>query len=651
MNFYQHQEEARARSARLYTLFGLSVVAIIATLYVVTMTVLRTTLPMQHFTMWEPRILFIVLCFVAATIVLGAVLKHGELKAGGPAVAEMVGGRPVAPNTTDPAERRLLNVVDEMSIAAGVPVPKVYLLANEPGINAFAAGHSPADAAIAVTQGALRAFNRDELQAVVAHEFAHITNGDMRINLRLIAIIAGISVIGATGAAIFKGMFRGASLRTSRRSNNNGGGVIVIIAIGLALWAIGYIGVFFAKLIQRAASRQREYLADASAVQFTRNGAAMAGALKKIGGFTHGSNVASPEADQMSHLFFGSIHSFSSLFATHPPLVERIKRIEPGFAGVINEFVPADPELGGAAFAALPVAKLRNTGVTELDHVSAIAPNTNTLAQTDDALHAAARIIDHIPQELLDARAEPAEAIAVVYCMLLDRRPDIRIRQATELARVTHRAIGEAMRRHFDAVQALPPSLRLPLAELLFSALRVLSPQQMEQFVRELDLLRSADGRVDVFEFALLRCIRAWSLEASGHVRRRNVQFASFNAVAHDFSVVLGAIAWAGASDERAADEAFARGRVAVRSGDASRLRLPPPAECTFAALDAAIERVASASPFLRRALLEAVAAVAMADQRVSGDEADLVRVLALVLDSPLPDSIRGAVVRVGIAA
>jgi Zn-dependent protease with chaperone function len=649
VNFYQHQADARSRSARLYALFGVALTAIIATIYIATIFALRLGVPTSGFTFFEPGILFIVLCFVAATVVLGGWLKHSELKAGGAAVAEMVGGRPVATNTTDPAERRLLNVVDEMSIAAGVPVPRVYLLPDESGINAFAAGYSPGDAAVAVTRGALRAFNREELQAVVAHEFAHITNGDMRINIRLISTIAGISVIGATGGAIMRNMFRGAGRSRSRSSRNGGGGLMVIFAVALALWLIGYIGVFFAKLIQRAASRQREFLADASAVQFTRNGVAMANALKKIGGYKFGSDVDSPDAAQMSHLFFGSIRSFSALLSTHPPLDERIRRIEPGFDGKIAPFEPAAND-DSPAFADLGVAQLTQAAATGLDHSSTVAATDREHPHGDDALAAAASLIDHIPQSLLDARMEPASAIAVVYCLLLDHRPDIRARQATQLAQTTHAAIGEAMRSHAADVMALPPALRLPLAELLFSGLRALSTAQVEQFIRELDGLRSADGRIDVFEFALMRCVRSWMLEATGHRRRRSVQFTSFHGVAGDFAVILGAVARAGSRSEADANEAFARGRVVLRAAEAARLSLPSVDATTFAALDVAIDRVASASPFLRRSLIDAVVAAAFADQRINATEADLVRVLALALETPIPDSVRGAIVRVGAA-
>jgi Zn-dependent protease with chaperone function len=643
MNFYQHQESARSRSAFLYTLFGISVAGLVVCFYLITMLVFRAWRPYEYPTLWDASLFWQVGGVIVASVVLGMVLKRAELSQGGAAVAELVGGRPVAPNTTDPTERRFLNVVAEMSIAAGVPVPKVYVLSEEDGINAFAAGFTPGDAAIAVTKGALRSFDRDELQAVVAHEFAHILNGDMRINVRLISVIAGIRVLGETGEAIVARVLRSSGRRGYLHSNRDGAGAFVVLIPAFALWGLGYLGVFFARLIQLAASRQREYLADAAAVQFTRNGSAMASALKKIGGFQHRSTINSPGAQQMSHLFFSPIESFSALFATHPPLEERIRRIEPDFNGQISEFVPSDTGVDGASFASMHSGDFGRPQSGSPGFKSSSESDSSGSLMQPEALRIAAHLIGQIPQSLLDARNEPVDAIAVVYCLFLDRRPEIRTRQANELAKVAHRAIRQSMQRHFDVVQSLAPPLRLPLAELLFSSLRILSPAQMEQFSREIGLLQAADSHIEVFDYALQRCIRVWMMEASGITRSRSVQFAAFNAVANDFIVVLGAVAWAGTDDELAAGEAFARGRIAFRSDDVSRFKLPAKGAGSFAQLDVAIDRLAASSPFLRRSLIEGVAAVVMADKQLTHAEADLVRVVSLALASPIPDSLHSA--------
>ena len=252
------------------------------------------------------------------------------------------------PETTDPDERRILNVVEEMAIAAGTPVPPVYLLEKEDGINAFAAGHSPSDAVVAVTRGCVRTLSRDELQGVVGHEFSHILNGDMRLNLRLMGVLFGILLIGLTGYILLRSS-SGYRVRDDRDDDRGGRNVLPLI--GLALYVIGYVGVFFANLIKSAVSRQREFLADASAVQFTRNPDGIAGALKKIGALSAGSTIREPRAEEASHMFFGSAGGAGQLFgllATHPPLVERIRRLDPSFDGDFSK-VRLDPpgdELG-----------------------------------------------------------------------------------------------------------------------------------------------------------------------------------------------------------------------------------------------------------------------------------------------------------------
>ena len=270
-------------------------------------------------------------------VALGSLYKIAELSAGGETVALMMGGRAVDPQTTDLAERRLLNVVEEMALASGIPVPPVFVLENEPAINAFAAGHQPGDAVVAVSAGALQYLSREELQGVMGHEFSHILNGDMRLNLRLIGVVNGILVLAILGYYIlrFGGLFsavdptRTAAARPSSSS-------------GWRWSSSAILGVFFGNLIKAAISRQREFLADASAVQFTRYPGGIAGALKKIGGLDEGSRIRDAHASEISHMFFGDAFagSFFRLFATHPPLDERIRALEPDFDG---SFPPVEP--------------------------------------------------------------------------------------------------------------------------------------------------------------------------------------------------------------------------------------------------------------------------------------------------------------------
>ena len=270
--------------------------------------------------------ILIATALIATLFILGSSLyKRRDCHPVVDQVARELGGTPVATDVRDPLRRRYRNIVEEMAIASGVPVPEIYVLEAENGINAFAAGYAPGDAAIAVTRGALETLDRDELQGVVAHEFSHILNGDMRLNIRLMGVLFGIMVLGLIGRLIVRGGYH-TSIVSSRRDR----GTPVVLIVGLGLVILGGIGVFFARLIKAGVSRQREYLADASAVQFTRQSEGIANALKKIGGYADGSSITAADPEEVSHMLFGSGSRLAGLFATHPPLTKRIQALDPG---------------------------------------------------------------------------------------------------------------------------------------------------------------------------------------------------------------------------------------------------------------------------------------------------------------------------------
>ncbi|HOG94489.1 MAG TPA: M48 family metallopeptidase, partial [Opitutaceae bacterium] len=334
MDFFEAQASAKRRTSRLMLLFILAVIGVIAACYLAALIVVARIRPMPGtWLVWDGS-LFGGVSLVVCLITGGAMLfKWLQLRAGGSVIAEMVGGRRVDPQSTDLAEQRLLNIVEEMSIASGVPMPAVYLLDDEGGLNAFAAGLTTSDAVVAVTRGSLEKLSRDELQGVVAHEFSHILNGDMRLNVRLTAVLFGILVIGLMGRGLLEVMLRSGAVRTRGKGKSGGPGVFIIV--GIAMLVIGYVGYFFGRLIQAAISRQREYLADAAAVQFTRNPLGVSGALKKIGGYSLGSRLDSAAAAQIGHFFFAQSFraGFTQLWATHPPLEERIRTIDPSWDG------------------------------------------------------------------------------------------------------------------------------------------------------------------------------------------------------------------------------------------------------------------------------------------------------------------------------
>ena len=334
MDFFAQQEKTRKKTKWLVIYFILAVAAMIVAIYIASLLIFSGVQLHQHrfndeqpqFDLWNPQIFLGVALGTIAVILIGSSYKTMALAAGGSAVSEMMGARLVSANTTDPDERKLLNVVEEMAIASGVPVPQVYVMDDENGINAFAAGHKPGDATVTVTRGCMKLLSRDELQGVIGHEFSHILNGDMRLNLRLMGTIFGILCLAIIGRIL---------LQTARGGGRSRGQNPLPI-LGLALLIIGYIGVFFGRLIQAAVSRQREFLADASSVQFTRNPNGITGALKKIGGLgENGSRLAHARSEELSHMFFsnGISEAFIGLLETHPPLDERIRAFDPNFDG------------------------------------------------------------------------------------------------------------------------------------------------------------------------------------------------------------------------------------------------------------------------------------------------------------------------------
>jgi len=333
MNFFQQQDHARRQTRTLVLLFALAVIAIViavnaALALIWSWTQTGYVLGIRDY----PRGFFLTNTLVTLGLIAGGTLiEMFNLRDGGDAVARMAGGRLVPPSSTDLDERRLLNVVEEMALAAGIACPKVYLLDRETAINAFAAGYNQDEAVVAVTQGTLRRLTRDELQGVVAHEFSHILNGDMRLNIRLIGLLFGIQMLNSFGHHLIDFGSRTGSARD--RNDKGGSARLALFATGVALVVIGAIGVFFGRLIKAAVSRQREFLADASAVQFTRNPDGIGNALRKIGGLSRsmelGSRIAHPNAEQLSHLFLGAPKQSltSGMFCTHPPIEERLRRI------------------------------------------------------------------------------------------------------------------------------------------------------------------------------------------------------------------------------------------------------------------------------------------------------------------------------------
>ena len=651
MDFFEAQARAKKRTGRLVTLFLFAVAGTIAGGYFASIFLLanlsgRTPRHRNYVeyeaaverpvSLWQPQVFFAVTTGTLLVVGLASLVKWHEFSAGGAAVAESVGGRPINPHTVDLRERKLLNVVEEMAIASGIPMPAVYVLDEEPGINAFAAGLTTSDAVVTVTRGALDKLTRDELQGVIGHEFSHILNGDMRLNLQLSALVFGILVMGIAGRGILWALSRG----RVRSDKNSGGVVIAIGAVGLALLIIGYVGYFFGKLIQAAVSRQREFLADASSVQFTRNPSGITGALKKIGGFALGSSLESHKSSTIGHFFFAQAFesNFGGLWATHPPLDQRIRAIDPQFDGQM--FVPAEVvDVGHESFAtagfapgSLDHSQLKRPSDPLPSPIAMIA-SIGTLAPANIA-HAEA-LLASVPPRLRDAARSPTEAPVLLYGLLLDGEDAARERQR---ALVSAKAGPDAARTLGElepALRALGPEHKLPLLQLALPALRNLPPAALAPFLDTLDELVHADGKISTFEFALQKLLTR-SLALGQKPSDAVVQIYSFNAVVDEINVVLSALAHTASNVDLDAAGAFAAGSAQLKLLD-GQLALLAPAACDFVRLDAALDKLASASGPIKQRLLFASAHIVGADGTILIAEAELLRAIAAALDCPMP--------------
>lgn len=652
MDFFERQERARRGTKWLVLYFGLGVASLILVIYAAALLLFGVAADHRPayetpagVSWWNVQLFSGVALGTLAVVVIGSLFKASELAQGGSAVALMLGGRLVNPNTTDPDERKLLNVTEEMALASGIPVPQVYVLPAEQGINAFAAGHTPSDAALGVTAGAMRLLNRDELQGVIGHEFSHVLNGDMRLNLRLIGWIFGIMCLAVIGRVLLQ--VRGSSGGSNRRQGQN-----PLPLFGLVLLIVGWIGVFFGRLIQAAVSRERERLADASSVQFTRNPLGLASALKKIGGLEAGSRLRTAHAAEASHLFFGNAlrSSFLGLWATHPPLEERIRALDPAFDGKYPAVIRPDdapaPAQPGAARRAMgfgfPGAA---RGLIESEAALSVPPViatssvlAHTGAPTPDHVVYAEQLRDSIPAALRESAREPLGACAVVYALLLSPdQPEVRQKQLEGLrSRASDAALRETLRVE-PAVREVAHRAKLPIIDLALPALRHLSPAQFQQFDSAVAFLVECDGEIDLFEYVLQKAVIRHLEPHFTSVRRGVTQYYSLKPLLPDCAVLLSAVARAGQEDPQKILEAFRDGANPLAYAAQAGLELLPPEQCDLSQVDAALGRLSAAVPHIKKKVLSACAATVSADGLIQEIEAEMLRAIADALDCPLP--------------
>lgn len=648
MDFFKAQDDARRNTKKLVFLYALAVIGLIFSVYAVLL-LLFAGAGTGLGALWLPELFFTVAVVILLVIAGGTGWRVSQLSKGGSAVAEMMGARLVSSNTKDPHERKLLNIVEEMSIASGVPVPGVYVMDGEKGINAFAAGYSTRDAVVGVTRGCMELLNRDELQGVIAHEFSHIFNGDMRLNIRLIGILNGILIIHLMGMILVRSqMFA----RIGRGSNNKNNAGLAIVALGLALTVIGYLGVLFGRMIQSAVSRQREFLADAAAAQFTRNPEGIASALAKIQRHAEGSDVQDAHAAEMSHLFFstGQKSWLNAVFATHPPIKKRIEALnalhllEPGAAAASSRRKPVSPETGSKQAAGNARGPLRGHDALNLP---AITPEVLVAAAGTleaEQLDRARQLREAMPDAAVAAAQNPAEAPLLVYALLLDATPAIRGRQLELLSTGKSDDAAEAVLRLAEDLQQLSGTRKMALAEMALPALRSMDKKAFALFRQRVDEMIKADGRQVVFEFAL-RQMLIHSLDAHFGVRpEAEIRHTRLDSLIPGLSVVLSALSHASGGSAGQSFEAAMRELTRLQEkGDPAVGAEPLPVKlvtqdaCTGSSLETALEELAASTGEVRRVILDLAAHAVCADQDVNEREMLLIRALAAALDIPLP--------------
>lgn len=665
--FFDRQEAARTNTWWLVTLFVAAVVGLVATTsgiaYVASQNI------KYEVDQGEPippaMIAAVVGVATAFVILLGSLFQVIALRAGGGTrVAESLGGRQLTQDSEDLGERRLLNIVEEMAIASGTPVPPVYLL-DEPGVNAFAAGYRPGDAVIGVTRGAVEQLNREQLQGVIAHEFSHVLNGDMRMSIRMIGILHGILLLSLIGHMLLRSL-RFVGARSSNSDRGNGGIVIVMLVSGLVLVILGAIGSFLGGLIKASVSRQREYLADASAVQFTRNPPGLAGALKRIGGMSQHGLLKHPNAAVASHMYFsqGVYEGLTGLLATHPPLEKRIRSIEPTWDGtypaVAESAVPiasgrakgsrrlAEATAGLVGESANP-ARDRPMGSEDFSRQSAPAPSAFDRALVPVPLvmsgaeqvgepaaehrRYAAALLREIDRDLSTAAAQPYSARALVFALLMDHDEPIRQVQFAALDRMITPDVVALTRKLLPKVMAAPDAARLPLVDLALPMLRMMTAPQYATFIKAFREMVNADQRLTVFEWALSQVL-VRNLRREFEARESTATlYNRLNKLVPEVSVLLSVMARVGTVPGDA-DAAFRKGVAELKSVQPVLL---PASEVSFTALDRALSKLARTSPHSRHDLLMACAATVCSDGIVRVKEAELIRGIADLLDCPMP--------------
>lgn len=682
MQFFEHQDQARGRTSLLVALFIFAVLALGAASAAATHFALSYDLkPGEPLSENHWSLVATASIATLGIIFLGSAYRTAQLSSGGIKVAETLGGTLVTAQSTDLLERRVVNVVEEIAIAAGLPAPPVYVMQNESGINAFAAGWSPDDAVIGVTKGALESLKRDQLQGVIAHEFSHILNRDCALNMRLMGVLHGIVLISVIGRILIR---LGSGSRHSSSRNN---GAVQFAIVGIVIWIFGSLGVLVARIIQAAVSRQREYLADASAVQFTRNPEGIAGALATIG--SQSSALTSPRASETSHMLIsepGKANFLSSL-DSHPPLFDRIKRVLPSWGGdflalatpegsvraalggsgertksnverareILQGSIPGLPgdQMGGVA-GALILEQIGGAAVPQpksADHSRADTATSRPRADTekpavqefsldedgeplppttapDPLVAQARRLLASIPPALRAAAEEPFSARALILAWVLDADPRDR---GTQLALIGRDValLGETERLALSILE-LPASAVLPLFDVALGTLAALSDRQKATFY---ELLCSVSAQLSTRSYRGY-CLSALALRRLN--RKEEARKHTPMLIKDAIETTLGVLAYEGHDTPEQAEQAFSQG--ASQLGNRGKnLRPPASDQLTIGVFDRALHTLLRLPTVTRAEVLNAAEFIASSDGVLRPSEAELLRAMATCLGVAAP--------------
>ena len=658
MDFFERQHQAKKKTGYLVFLFGVAVLLISLLNFLIIAAVIPFVDEERNFsTLQDPMLAMSVMLGTFVVISLAGLYRKSQLSDGGSSIASMMGGRLVNMASTDPDEQKLMNVVEEMAIASSVPMPEVFVMSEEKAINAFAAGYTVDDAVIGVTDGCMRRLSRDELQGVIAHEFSHILNQDMRLNLRLVAVVFGLFVLSQLGRLMMRIGFNSSGNRSSR-SRDEGSGMAVIGIAGLGIMVTGGLGILMGNLIKSAVSRQREYLADSSAVQYTRNPGGLAGALKKIGAMATGSRLLTPHAEEASHMFFGNgmRESWFSFAATHPPLLNRILLLEPSFDGDFSGVkfeerrssaakpdskarrtqagIPI-PGVGDALGQALPpvIMGLAAAGQVQVGSAAAVADSIGN--PTQQHIDFAAALLASLPEAVRTAAHDTHDACALVFALLLDPKDGpVQKKQLGQVDKLFGEQMAKATLKLSADVASLDPRAKLPVADLAVGSLRRMAKDQFERFNKLLESLAAADEKIDLFEFSLSKLVIRHLEPHFVKQQKKPARYYSLKKLSHECSVLISSLACTAGSNDETIQPAYAAGASHL---DATRLTQLPDVDCGLRELDQALVTLDGVSINLKRKLIEAAAATVSADGYLQIQEAELLRAISDSLGCPMP--------------